>query len=98
MIGNLKPTVAWFGDPLSRNGRLTLGLARLVPIPAFVVELGEDGRPTHSPVRLADWLRDEDVRTVLVAGNRESKAPGIEEWVERYLIEVFRLLGREAEE
>lgn len=30
--------------------------------------------------------------TVNVAGNRESKSPGIGEWVEEYLTEVFRLV------
>jgi hypothetical protein len=31
--------------------------------------------------------------TLFVAGNRESKSPGIGAWVERYMIEVFRRLG-----
>jgi hypothetical protein len=83
--------VAWFGDPLSREGRLTLELARIVGIPACVVERGEDGRPTIPPGKLADWLHDEAVGILLVAGNRESKEPGIGEWVEPYLAEVFGL-------
>lgn len=82
--------LVWFGDPLSRDGRLTLGLARIVPIPDFVVAIGEDGRPGEPEGRLAAWLRDHDVRTLLVAGNRESRAPGIGAWVERYLLDVFR--------
>ena len=82
--------VVWFGDPLSRGGRLTLALAGIVGIPSCVVELGDDGRPLLPPEELADWLSDEAVGTLLVAGNRESKAPGIGEWVERYLTEVFR--------
>ena len=84
--------VAWFGDPLSRDGRLTLGLARLLSRAAFVVEPGEDGRPVPPPAELADWLCDQAVGTLLVAGNRESKAPGIGTWVEAYLDEVFRSL------
>jgi hypothetical protein len=84
--------VAWFGDPLTRDGRLTLALAGLVGIPTFVVKLGKGDQPIYPPARLADWLRGQAIRTLLVAGNRESRAPGIGEWVERYLGEVFRLL------
>src|SRR3954469_10970644 len=41
--------LAWFGDPLSRGGRLTIPLAGIVGIPSCVIQLGDDGRPTHSP-------------------------------------------------
>jgi hypothetical protein len=84
--------VVWFGDPLTRDGRLTLGLARLLGKPAFIVDPGEEGRPTELPERLADWLQDEAVHTLLVAGNRESRAQCIGACVEAYLIEVFQRL------
>ena len=84
--------VVWFGDTLSRGGLLTLGLARIVGVPALVVELGEDGRPTHQPGHLVGWLRDESVRILLVAGNRESNQPGIGAWVEDYLLEAFGMM------
>jgi Circularly permutated YpsA SLOG family len=86
--------LAWFGDPDSRDGRLTLGLARLLHKPAFIVEIGGDGRPTYPPAQLANQLSHAGARTLLIAGNRESKAPGIGAWVEKYLIEVFSLLER----
>jgi hypothetical protein len=85
--------LAWFGDPQTRDGRLTLGLAQMVDIPVFVVTLGNSELPIYPPTRLADWLRGQDIRTLLVAGNRESRAPGIGAWVEAYLTEVFALLG-----
>ncbi len=85
--------LAWFGDPLTRDGRLTLGLAEIVGIPAFVVTLDKHGRPGEPPTRLADWLGAEAVSSLLIAGNRESKEPGIGAWVEPYLSEVFQLLG-----
>jgi hypothetical protein len=85
--------LAWFGDPQTRDGRLTLGLAEMVDIPVLVVTLGSSGSPIDPPTRLADWLRARDVGTLLIAGNRESKAPGIGAWVEAYLAEVFALLG-----
>jgi hypothetical protein len=90
--------LAWFGDPLTRDGRLTLGLARMLSKPALVVEPGADGRPTQPPGRLADWLRDGAIRTLLIAGNRESKAPGLGAWVEVYLVDAFRALSWGEEE
>jgi hypothetical protein len=85
--------VVWFGDPLTRGGRTTLGLARLIGVPAFVVELREENPPSEPPARLVDWIRAHAPSTVLVAGNRESKAPGIGARVEAYLAEVFRHFG-----
>jgi hypothetical protein len=82
--------VVWFGDTGTRGGRLTLGLARIVAIPAFVVRRDEAGRPTHAPVGFIDWLRGKSVRNLLVAGNRESHEPGIGPWVEAYLVQAFR--------
>jgi len=39
------------------------------------------------------WLPD--VVVLNVAGNRESKSPGIEEWAERFLCDVFTTLKRD---
>jgi hypothetical protein len=44
---------------------------------------------------VADWIRDCNVRVLNVAGNRESRDPGIGERVERFLASVFRRLGFE---
>jgi hypothetical protein len=85
--------VVWFGDTRTRGGLLTLGLARIVGIPALVVDLGEDGTPTPSPEHLVGWLKAESVRILLVAGNRESNQPGIGAWVEAYLLETFSMDG-----
>jgi hypothetical protein len=46
----------------------------------------------HTPRNIAQWIDEKGVRVLNVCGNRESKAPGIGAWVERYLAEVFRLL------
>jgi hypothetical protein len=53
----------------------------------------------HGPAEaeMGDWIVEQRITKLWVAGNRESKSPGIGEWVERYLSEVFRLL-REAGE
>ena len=45
--------------------------------------------------KFAEWMNFHGVKVLNIAGNRESSAPGIGQWVEAYLTEVFRLL-REA--
>jgi hypothetical protein len=60
----------------------------------FAVELGKPIDPKCSTAA-ADRLRSHGVQVLNVAGNRESKAPGIGAWVEAYLCAVFRLLGHE---
>ena len=44
------------------------------------------------PTEVADWIVEEGIGTLNVAGNRESVSPGIERFAEKYLCEVFRLL------
>jgi hypothetical protein len=90
--------VVWFGETDTRGGRLTLGLARIVGIPSFVVRRAEDGRWAHPPRRLVAWLRANAVRTLLIAGNRESHEPGIGTSVEAYLLRTFPLWTAAAEE
>jgi hypothetical protein len=44
----------------------------------------------------ADWIRSCGARTLNCAGHRESGCPGIGEFAERYLTEVFRTLAEGA--
>jgi hypothetical protein len=44
------------------------------------------------PSEVAAWIVAEEVRALNAAGSRESRAPGIGERVERFLIEVCRRL------
>lgn len=44
------------------------------------------------PRLVANAIRLKKIVTLNVAGNRESSWPGIGEWVERYMTEVFRVL------
>ncbi len=89
--------VVWFGTPWSSGGRLTTQAAFDAGNEHYVVMNsayhGGDGEPT-----LEDWIRREILEweaepVLMVAGNRESRKPGIEKWVEAYLTEVFRNLG-----
>jgi hypothetical protein len=48
----------------------------------------------HTPEWLAGQIERCRAEALLVAGNRESTSPGVGDWVERFLIEVFRRLAR----
>jgi hypothetical protein len=77
----------WFGSTESRGFRTThdAALARGQGYP-FMVVFGGLTRP--SVVR--DWIATHRPRTLNVAGNRESTAPGIAVRVEEFLGQVFR--------
>lgn len=44
--------------------------------------------PTKDP-ELRQWIYEGGIKTLNVAGNRESKAPGIYEWVYEYLLDAL---------
>lgn len=88
--------VLWFGNPHSPGGRCTLGACVDEAVDSFVV------LSKSKPRDVADWIRgylyDSETGPVvlMVAGNRESKQPGIGLHVERFMGEVFRLLAEAA--
>lgn len=69
-----------FGDEFSNGSRQTLVYCAGLDRPAIV---------NPSPEALRHWLRIHNVRTLNVAGNRESKAPGIFARVMRELSAAF---------
>lgn len=81
--------------------RLTRRACREAGRPAIEVHLLRDpvdGRPAlHDPDQgarwVAEWIVGEGVRVLNVAGPRESEFPGIGEWVEAFLLDVFGRLG-----
>lgn len=70
--------------------RTAYGLGK--PNVTVVVELGGPPDPKRAPT-IVEWIREEEIRVLNVAGNRESTSPGIGAWVEAYLCGVFRALG-----
>ena len=91
------------GERMSRGTRLALSIAsdltargyaltqmvlKLVPSRASWRVANAACGPTYA----ADVLRHSQARVLCVAGNRESKAPGIGAFVEGYMTEVFNLL------
>jgi hypothetical protein len=77
----------WFGNPESPGGRTTLGECERLGMPEFIVI---DGMAKPSDV--AAWIEAEEIRTLNVAGNRESSSPGIGARVEVFMVAVFRRL------
>ena len=46
-----------------------------------------------TPRHIAEFIRESRVSRLMIAGNRESREPGIGERVERFLLVVFKSLG-----
>lgn len=80
-------------DELSAGSRLATEVCIKEGVPSLIVavRLGEPPSPRR-PAAVRGWFADRNWRRINVAGNRESRAPGIGAWVEAYLAEVFRLL------
>jgi hypothetical protein len=81
----------WFGEVDTPGAMATLYAGTITGKPFEPVIPG-----STRPSQLAAWIIEHDVRTLNVAGNRESRSPGIGAKVERFLAEVFRQL-RETE-
>lgn len=90
----------------SPGSALTLNLAAIHHKPCYQIQLHEDqyrlfrlstkiaGDPSGSR-DIANWLIRIGARVLNVAGNRESRAPGIGEFVRQYLGVLFDLLEKE---
>jgi hypothetical protein len=82
----------WFGRLDTPGAKTTLNACEGIGRPFLAIVPHRQIRPSDA----AAWLRARTLLTVLnIAGNRESKAPGIGQSVERFLTELFRQLGQE---
>ena len=94
-IANVKGAHAtlWYGNPKSIGGRLTFQTLRRWELDGFVIVLNET-----APEEVAAWMLEviefsSDGEIVFnVAGNRESKSPGIGALVEKHFGAVLALL------
>jgi hypothetical protein len=75
----------WFGDPKTSGGKATLRACSSLGRSYLIVPVNGALKPTHAVVRLHT---DKRLRTINIAGNRGSKAPGIGSWVEYFMGEV----------
>lgn len=69
---------------------LTLNLCNQLKKPCIHFELAELDNPTQAGAELREWLIEEGIRTLNVAGNRESRYPGLEDKVAAIIQEAVR--------
>jgi hypothetical protein len=81
----------WFGATDSRGAKVTFKACQRLHKPCQHVVLDT----TAHPSQVADWIREHKVKVLHIAGNRESKEPGIGERVGRFLAALFRRLGHD---
>lgn len=79
----------WIGYSNTPGGRLTAKICREMGKPLCLIAKA-DGFLTAKEV--ADWILDNQLRIINVAGNRESKFPGIGAAVQIFLGKVFEIL------
>lgn len=75
---------------LSGGTRLTVECARKHNKPHLVIQL-DAAKPKVST--LAEWIDENNIRVLNVAGPRESKSPGVHQLACRYLEEFFLAAG-----
>jgi Circularly permutated YpsA SLOG family len=82
----------WFGTTDTPGAKTTLEVCELWRKPMMIIE------PHRSilPSDVVQWpCQDPQIKRLNIAGNRESKNPGIGERVERFLIVVFKRLAED---
>lgn len=77
---------------LSGGTRLTVECARKHNKPHLVIQLDAAKQQVTT---LAEWLEQNNVRVLNVAGPRESKTPGVHQMASRFLDEFFHNSGME---
>jgi hypothetical protein len=48
---------------------------------------------SHQLQDVVNWIKENNIRTLNVAGNRESKSPGIQQYVVNFLLKIFEKLN-----
>ncbi len=79
----------WFGDTTTSGGQATVAACQRLGKPCMPVYPGASFEPSH----VATWIRENKVKTLNVAGNREKDEPGIGDRVELFLCQVLNQLG-----
>jgi hypothetical protein len=83
----------WFGSTDTPGAKTTLDACKRQRKPVMLVTPSEVVLPSD----LVSWLRrNPEIKRINIAGNRESKNPGIGERVERFLTVVFKRLNERA--
>ncbi len=81
----------WFGETTTQNAQATVAACQRFGKPCMPIDPGA----SFEPAQVATWIRENQTRTLNVAGNREVEEPGIGERVEHFLGEALQRLGHE---
>lgn len=65
--------------------------------PTLDITFNKQSTPEALADRVIDWIYNEHIQVLNVAGNRESVSPGIKVWATRLLIEVFHTVLAEGQ-
>jgi hypothetical protein len=80
-----------FGSYATGGSALTARLVRSAGRPVFYVAFPEPRgkQAVDNVAEFREWLAKNEIRTLNVAGNRESQNPGLQEFVRKFLIEAL---------
>jgi hypothetical protein len=81
----------WFGDTTTARAHATVDLCVRSGKPCMPLYPGASFDPSH----VATWIAKHEIKTLNVAGSRESEEPGIGDRVERFLCDVLQHLGHQ---
>jgi hypothetical protein len=79
----------WFGETTTTGAQDTVGACQRSGKPCLPVYPGA----SFEPAQVAAWIAENSIKTLNVAGNRESMEMGIGDRVERFLAQVLQELG-----
>lgn len=79
----------WFGRTTTLDAQATVAACLHFGKPLMPVYPNASFEPSH----VADWILENRIKTLNVAGNREHEEPGIGERLERFLGDVLAQLG-----
>jgi hypothetical protein len=78
----------WFGETMTAGAQATVQACQNFRKPFMPIHPDASFEPSH----VVAWISQNQVRTLNVAGNRESDEPGIGERLERFLGQVLQQL------
>lgn len=84
-----------FGDPTSKGSALTARLCHDLDKPCLTVLWRKSGIELDTYLMVVHWMGINNIKTLNVAGNRESKNSGIHDAVSRFIVNLVKELEKE---
>ena len=99
-VKNSDATIIASMDMSSPGTKMTQAFCDKYKKPVAGIRYNNNKEPSieKTAERLADWLTHQKVEILNVAGNRGSKAPGLQYWLVQVLIMTFTLLKEDNED